>query len=294
MGDLQEILALKDSNGKTHTFETEITVGRELGFSDPRMSRLHFRVFPKEKALYVEDLGSTAGTEVNADLIGKEQVKLRLNDVIRAGDTRFTLVLVPRSQAPDESAPRAAKKQKPRSWLMILILVSVLGTVGVAVLGIIAAIAIPNFVKFQSKARQTEAKSTLLLFSSAQQAFFAENQTYTSDLDPQNNVWPGEARLNYKYGFARSSELAPEVASRFAGKVDPRRKDSDVLNASYATGAPQIPFDELSAKYCPDCVATPQVFKILAVGNIDADPTFDVWTVNELNQLVHVVDDASN
>ena len=48
----------------------------------------------------------------------------------------------------------------------------------VAIIGILAAIAIPNFMNYQCKAKQSEAKSTLGALRTAEEAYYAEYSTY--------------------------------------------------------------------------------------------------------------------
>ncbi|MBZ0252203.1 MAG: prepilin-type N-terminal cleavage/methylation domain-containing protein [Candidatus Methylomirabilis sp.] len=48
----------------------------------------------------------------------------------------------------------------------------------VAIIGILSAIAVPNFLRFQARAKQSEAKELLSTVFSAEEAWFAENQTY--------------------------------------------------------------------------------------------------------------------
>ncbi len=50
----------------------------------------------------------------------------------------------------------------------------------VAIIGILAAIAIPNFLRFQAKSKQSEAKELLSTVYTAEQAYFAEQNTYGS------------------------------------------------------------------------------------------------------------------
>jgi type IV pilus assembly protein PilA len=50
----------------------------------------------------------------------------------------------------------------------------------VAIIGILAAIAIPNFMSYQCKAKQAEAKSILGNMRVLQEAYFAEYSTYAS------------------------------------------------------------------------------------------------------------------
>src|SRR5438874_13456267 len=49
----------------------------------------------------------------------------------------------------------------------------------VAIIGILAAIAIPNFMRYQAKAKQSEAKVGLGGIFTTATSFFAENNTYT-------------------------------------------------------------------------------------------------------------------
>ena len=50
----------------------------------------------------------------------------------------------------------------------------------VAIIGILASIALPNFQKFQCRAKQTEAKTGLHLLTAAEEHFRAENDRYTT------------------------------------------------------------------------------------------------------------------
>src|SRR5689334_2957683 len=47
----------------------------------------------------------------------------------------------------------------------------------VAIIGILAAIAIPNFIKFQAQSKQSEAKANLKAIFTAQKAFFQEKKS---------------------------------------------------------------------------------------------------------------------
>ena len=48
----------------------------------------------------------------------------------------------------------------------------------VAIIGILAAIAIPNFLRFQAKSKQSEAKTNLGGIFTAETSYFGENNTY--------------------------------------------------------------------------------------------------------------------
>src|SRR6266478_2055072 len=50
----------------------------------------------------------------------------------------------------------------------------------VAIIGILAAIAIPNFIKFQARSKQSEAKANLKAVFTAQKAFFQEKDRFST------------------------------------------------------------------------------------------------------------------
>ncbi|SLM33161.1 putative Type IV pilin PilA [Desulfamplus magnetovallimortis] len=68
----------------------------------------------------------------------------------------------------------------------------------VAIIGILAAIAVPNFMIYQCKTKQTEVKTNLYSISTLQETYFIENDIYASNL---NNIgfqlMGGTARYNY-------------------------------------------------------------------------------------------------
>ena len=52
----------------------------------------------------------------------------------------------------------------------------------VAIIGILAALAIPNFIKYQAKSKQSEAKQSLRAYFMAQRHYFSEKDEFTGDL----------------------------------------------------------------------------------------------------------------
>jgi type IV pilus assembly protein PilA len=69
----------------------------------------------------------------------------------------------------------------------------------VAIIGILAAIAIPNFLKFQAKSKQSEAKASLGAIYTGQIAFFGETNTF-GDFDQVN--WSPSGSPRYHYSLA--------------------------------------------------------------------------------------------
>lgn len=76
------------------TLQRELVIGRDPGcdipFADGSVSRRHSRVFLANDVVYIEDLGSQNGTQLNGSRIEMAHI-LRSGDVITAGDVTFKL-----------------------------------------------------------------------------------------------------------------------------------------------------------------------------------------------------------
>jgi prepilin-type N-terminal cleavage/methylation domain-containing protein len=88
----------------------------------------------------------------------------------------------------------------------------------VAIIGILAAIAIPNFMNYQCKARQSEAKSNLGAIRVAQETYMAENNTYAADIASLSWETKGETEYTYSITSAdNTSFTAQATAANFKG-----------------------------------------------------------------------------
>jgi pSer/pThr/pTyr-binding forkhead associated (FHA) protein len=79
--------------GETFDLDDELTIGRSPGSGVPvpddiYASTLHARLFRNNEQLWVEDLGSTNGTYVNAERI-MQAFRLGRGDVLQIGSTVF-------------------------------------------------------------------------------------------------------------------------------------------------------------------------------------------------------------
>nr|AFX67145.1 pilin [Myxococcus sp. 004-62] len=77
----------------------------------------------------------------------------------------------------------------------------------VAIIGILAAIAIPNFIKFQARSKQSEAKTNLKALYTAQKSFFSEKDRYSNYA---NEIGFAPERGN-RYGYIVSDLGVPEL-----------------------------------------------------------------------------------
>lgn len=64
----------------------------------------------------------------------------------------------------------------------------------VAIIGILAAIAIPNFLNYQCKSKQSEAKQALGTISKNQEAYVSEHDAYTTSLGALGFAMKGDTQ----------------------------------------------------------------------------------------------------
>ena len=87
----------------------------------------------------------------------------------------------------------------------------------VAIIGILAAIAIPNFIKFQARSKQSEAKANLKAAFTAEKAYVQEKDKY----ETQINIVGFSPERNNRYAYYLDSTVALEdrktTLSRTAG-----------------------------------------------------------------------------
>jgi len=86
--------------------------------------------------------------------------------------------------------------QRSRGFTLIELMIVV------AIIGILAAIAIPNFIKFQARAKQAEAKSNLRTWFTAQRSYMNEKGLYSEDLSATG--YKPERGNRYAYYFAQA------------------------------------------------------------------------------------------
>ena len=131
----------------------------------------------------------------------------------------------------------------------------------VAIIGILAAIAIPNFLRFQLKAKTSEGKTNLAAIRTAEESYFAEFGVYVSaDASPAANGgttkqafvdtgtcprcfntlgWAPEGRVFFNYGIAAtasgftadaSADINGNGTDQFWGYKKPQPSVGDVAS----------------------------------------------------------------
>lgn len=148
----------------------------------------------------------------------------------------------------------------------------------VAIIGILAAIAIPNFMRFQAKSKQAEAKTNLAGIGTTAETYVAENNTYVPAGATNTARWnalgwapTGTTRYAYYYAGADSAGTVTSLGA-YAGTPS-------------AVVAPCVPADNTSQPAAP----TASTFAAGAVGQIDTDATCDSWKYDNTRTLTQPV-----
>ena len=77
----------------------------------------------------------------------------------------------------------------------------------VAIIGILAAIAIPNFLNYQCKSKQGEAKQNLGSMSKNEVAYMTEFDTYANSTESMGFATTGKTRYKYSVSATGSSQF---------------------------------------------------------------------------------------
>jgi type IV pilus assembly protein PilA len=140
----------------------------------------------------------------------------------------------------------------------------------VAIIGILAAIAIPNFLTYQAKARQSEAKIGLGGIFTTATSYFAENNTFSATASQLGYVPAGTLRYDFYYA-------GTAAANKITG-----------------TGGAGIPCNVAPTAVPVPTFATTGGFTAGAIGNIDGDVTCDEWEMNDVRALTNGRNDVAS
>jgi type IV pilus assembly protein PilA len=165
----------------------------------------------------------------------------------------------------------------------------------VAIIGILAAIAVPNFQRFQAKSRQAEARADLAAIYTAQKAFNAEWGQYLPSFIETGYLPEGVYR--YEHGFAATGGV--NTPPNYAGRLGPGNNAVPAAEISTVAcgAAPAVADFHPSATITANCSVirpnagvangsiTAAAFIATASANIDGDAAFDVWQMNQTKQV---------
>ena len=143
----------------------------------------------------------------------------------------------------------------------------------VAIIGILATLAIPNFMAMRQRAMRSEVKANLPAILLAERAYYGEYSTFTDDL--YLLAWRPSGSPRYLYGFA--SDDTPDASARndtaeLAAAGETFYKSHQMVNAF------GIPLTE--ADLPPTALVASDSAVVGAAGNLDTDAAIDRWTMD--------------
>ncbi|MCG3172691.1 MAG: Fimbrial protein [Myxococcota bacterium] len=128
----------------------------------------------------------------------------------------------------------------------------------VAIIGILAAIAIPNYLSFSCRTKETEAKSTLATLNANMGGWFAEKNHY----DNLATIGFSITRDTSRYAVCDGATI---IASRALTNANNTAVQTD------CTGHPHAAIAAVTAN----------AYTIIAWGNADDDTTMSGWKTND-------------
>ena len=151
---------------------------------------------------------------------------------------------------------RLSRNQKGFTLIELMIVV--------AIIGILAAIAIPNFLRYQAKSRQSEAKTNLAGIFVAETSYFGEMSKFGAFSEIGFALAGASNRYSYR---------GPNVGGTAGSSGTP---NVDFINGTGAT--PENTIVPSAATNVAGAVG----FTATATANLDNDPTIDQWHVNDI------------
>lgn len=136
-------------------------------------------------------------------------------------------------------------------------------------IGALAAIAIPNFQKFQCRSKQSEARSNLKAIYVAQNMYFGEHSRLAKTFEEMGFEPEPGTRYNYCLGNSCVACTAQGCSSQ------------DGMGA--CAGLTRVPSKKQQKQF---------VFQACAYGQLDSDDAADVWTVGEDGQPQNLTNDC--
>ena len=157
----------------------------------------------------------------------------------------------------------------------------------VAIIGILAAIAIPNFIKFQARSKQSEAKSNLKGVFTAQKSWFQEKDSYSTAVGHIGFSPERGNRYAYRLSAGGSIEdraaaaipvLAANAPPHVGISADTFKYGTAVLADGTFVAGSGTPHAGVPGLYPVNNVAH---FAATAVGNVDNETAgLDSWFVS--------------
>lgn len=155
----------------------------------------------------------------------------------------------------------------------------------VAIIGVLAAVAIPQYQNFQSKARQSEGQSMLGALYGAEAAYHGQWSQYFADF--RDIGFAPRGNLNFHVGFANAGTPTAPSDSNYPGPTA-RNAGATVFNSTLLPASMVTPTSRACNTFTNSGIPSNDEFVAAACGNIDSDPDLDIWNINQNKEFTYV------
>ncbi|MBL8936543.1 MAG: fimbrial protein [Archangium sp.] len=177
---------------------------------------------------------------------------------------------------PDPSTVAPKKSNTP---LIIGVTVAVL--VFCCITGGLVAIAIPNYLRFGARSKQSEVKMNLKAAFASEAAFFLDQSAYSTSVEAVGFM--PERGNRYLYLLSTEGDVQPRnapimpIPGEFTGIGPDTLRLGPVDVEAVERAIPRELWNELGVSgKCPDACS----ITIVGAGNLDSDDTIDVWSIS--------------
>jgi type IV pilus assembly protein PilA len=169
----------------------------------------------------------------------------------------------------------------------------------VAIIGILAAIAIPNYQRYQARARQSESKIALSSAYTSEMGFASEHSTYSTCLKKIGTSLDNLKRY-YIVGFSTSNTALNTCGPTGAVSCLGYTFSGVAVSASCADADGETFYSETAKVNKTFTLITNQAlltgssigqdaFIVQAMGNVGVDSLTDTWTIDQAKTLTNTV-----
>ena len=147
-------------------------------------------------------------------------------------------------------------------------------TIVVGIVGILATLVLPNYLRYRAQSAQSEAKANLAGIFVSQTAYFADTGRYGSFAEIGFVIAGTTNRYTYR----------SPASGGAGGPVPTQGTDLYASNAGSSAAGGTIVAPGGTFVNAGGTVGAVPAFTASATGNVDGDPTTDNWHVNDIRQ----------
>jgi len=160
----------------------------------------------------------------------------------------------------------------------------------VAIIGILAAIAIPNFLRFQARSRTTEAKTNLGAIFTAEISYYGDSSAYG---DFTQIGWAPTGQTRYGYSLSGNAQAGNDITH-----IGPTRPGAggDMGSPQNWTNLDILGSGVTGVNPAYVAIGNGAGFTAGAAGNVDgtSGDGLDCWEINTARMLIYTYSDVNN